>query len=204
MGNVELFEQMAERYDNEERIRVAKIIAASIRRHVGEARNKSALDYGCGTGLVGLELADRFDSILFVDASQQMVQQVRRKIRAAGIETAEALCWDLTAGDAPERTADYVILAQVLLHIADVPSVLSSLYRLVNGGGHLLIVDFDKNENIASELVHNGFEQRELILLCKAAGFADARAETFYHGEKIFMNKDASLFLLDAVKRNSD
>jgi hypothetical protein len=33
---------------------------------------------------------------------------------------------------------------------------------------NLLIVDFDKNEKVASDMVHNGFDQEELIGLAKS------------------------------------
>jgi hypothetical protein len=31
-------------------------------------------------------------------------------------------------------------------------------------------------------------------------GFKVGKSQTFYHGKNIFMNKDASLFMLDALK----
>ena len=200
MGNIELFDQMAESYDTGERARIAKIIAQAIRSQVGEARDKSALDYGCGTGLVGLELTDVFGSIMLVDASERMVRQVRKKIGAAGLKNADAHCFDLMGEVSLKLTVDYIILAQVLLHIPDVTAILSRLYSLLNEGGHLLIVDFDKTEAVVSDMVHNGFDQQELTRRCTSVGFAGATAETFHIGEKYFMGKDASLFLLDAVK----
>ncbi len=96
--------------------------------------------------------------------------------------------------------ADTVITAQVLLHIPDTRLILGRLYDALPAGGQLFLVDFDKNEAIVSDKVHNGFDQRELIALAKEIGFAAARSHTFYRGEKIFMNTDASMFLLIAQK----
>lgn len=128
MGNIELFEQMADRYDTPERIQVAGAIAGAIRSHLGDAfRGKSALDYGCGTGLVGFALADLFDSMVFADAAPRMVEQVRRKIREAGLANARALCFDLAAGDAPAGQFDCIFLVQVLLHIREVLPLLARL-----------------------------------------------------------------------------
>lgn len=200
MGNIELFDQMASRYDTEERVQVARRIAATIRQRVGDGKGKRALDYGCGTGLVGLELAGLFDSLLLVDAAEGMVRQAQYKIEAAGLQGISAQCWDLAAETAPPIRVDYVVLAQVLLHIPEVPAMLSHLYDLLNEDGHLLIVDFNKDECIVSDKVHNGFDQAALIHQVKAAGFTRAEAATFYHGERLFMGKDASLFLLDAIR----
>ena len=44
----------------------------------------------------------------------------------------------------------------------------------------------------------------ELSELLRKTGFEDVSSETFYHGESIFMNQDASLFLLAAIKPARD
>ena len=69
------------------------------------------------------------------------------------------------------------------------------LYELLAPGGQLIIVDFDKNEQISHPKVHNGFIQEELNDRLKKTGFVSTASHTFHHGEKLFMNKHASLFL---------
>lgn len=91
-------------------------------------------------------------------------------------------------------------MSQVLLHINDVKLVLSRLYDVLNVGGHLIIVDFNRNEEVASDMVHNGFDQVELIDLMTKVGFKEIQSKTFYTGSKIFMNHGASLFILDSQK----
>ncbi|MDR7317161.1 hypothetical protein [Brevibacillus nitrificans] len=91
-------------------------------------------------------------------------------------------------------------MAQVLLHIKDVEFVLSRLFDVLKEGGHLLIVDFDKNENVASDIVHNGFHQAELTEMMSKIGYKKIQSKTFYRGSKIFMGQDASMFILDSQK----
>ncbi|MCY7559877.1 MAG: class I SAM-dependent methyltransferase [Paenibacillus macerans] len=93
-----------------------------------------------------------------------------------------------------------IFMAQVLLHIHDVELVLSRLYEVLNESGHLLIVDFNKNEKIVSDMVHNGFDQAELTDMMTKIGYRDIQSKTFYTGSKIFMGYDASLFILDSRK----
>lgn len=200
MGNIEKFDGMASRYDTDERAETAKIIAEAIRAHVVNGNEKTAIDYGCGTGLVGMELLDAFRSMLLVDASKNMVLEVEQKLANLRVQNARALCCDFMEEEVPSIQADYIIMAQTLLHIDDVELALSRLYRALHEGGHLLIVDFDKNEAVVSDKVHNGFVQKELIAAVEKAGFIDAEAKTFYHGDRMFMNEDASLFILDCVK----
>ncbi len=91
-------------------------------------------------------------------------------------------------------------MVQVLLHIDDVGLILSRLYDILDERGHLLIVDFNKNEKIVSDMVHNGFDQMELTKSMEKIGYRNIRSRTFHSESKIFMGKDASLFILDAGK----
>ena len=44
---------------------------------------KSAIDFGCGTDLVGMNLLNEFESMLFMDTSENMLDIVERKISDA-------------------------------------------------------------------------------------------------------------------------
>jgi ubiquinone/menaquinone biosynthesis C-methylase UbiE len=198
MGNIEKFNQMANRYDTPDREEIAGIIAGAVRPYIVNGKDKRAIDFGCGTGLVGLRLLNEFKSMLFIDAAENMVEMVKLKIQASGVRNAETLCCDMTECH-KELSADYILMSQTLLHIKEIERVLSVLYRILNKGGHLLIVDFDKNERVVSDEVHNGFVQNQLIETVKKVGFASATSKTFYHGSRMFMNQDASLFILEAL-----
>lgn len=200
MGNTDIFERMADKYDTSERIQIAKLASDAIREYLVEAKNKKAIDFGCGTGLVGLNLLSHFSSVLFLDTSQNMTDIVKQKIADYKIQNADTLCFDFEKESLSDLHADYIFMAQVLLHIKDIELVLSRLYDVLNAGGHLIIVDFDKNEAVVSDMVHNGFEQEKLMDLMTKIGYKDIQSNTFYTGSKIFMGQDASLFVLDSQK----
>ena len=96
--------------------------------------------------------------------------------------------------------SDYIFMAQVLLHIKDFQLVLFKLYAVLNPGGHLTIIDFDKNDAIVSDIVHNGFDQETLTDIMSNIGYKSIQTKTFYHGNKVFMGHDSSLFILDSKK----
>lgn len=200
MGNIEVFERTASQYDTEERMRIAKIITDAIRKELTDTNGKQLLDYGCGTGSIGLGLAEVFESVILVDASGNMIAQVEKKIKETEIANASTLCCDLCSEVPEGLKADYIVVSQVLLHVKEFSFLTERLYDILNPEGHLIIVDFDKNMNIVSDLVHNGFVQSELEILLKGIGFSSVRSYTFYHGKNMFMGKDASLFLSDARK----
>jgi ubiquinone/menaquinone biosynthesis C-methylase UbiE len=195
MGNTEKFDMIANIYDTPERIQIAKISSDAIRKRLVDTKNKDAIDFGCGTGLVGISLQDEFKSMLFLDTSQNMLDQIKLKI-----QDADTLCFDFEKDSLSLLHADYIFMAQVLLHIKDFESVLFKLYDVLRPGGHLLIVDFNKNNEIASDMVHNGFDQEELSKLMSKMGYKNIVSRTFNYGSSIFMGYDASQFILDSQK----
>ena len=200
MGNTDKFDMMADKYDTTERTHIAKVSSDAIRGCLADSKNKSAIDFGCGTGLVGLSLLDEFESMLLMDTSQNMLDQVELKIKRRHIQNAKTMCFDLEKDTLPNLDVDYIFMAQVLLHIKDYAPVLHKLFDMLNVHGHLIIVDFDRNENVVSDLVHSGFDRQELTDMMRNIGFESIQTETFYSGSKIFMGCDASMFILDAQK----
>lgn len=200
MGNTDKFEMIANIYDTSERIQIAKVSSDAIREYLADTKSKNAIDFGCGTGLVGMNLLNDFNSMLFLDTSQNMINQIKQKISDFNIQNADTLCFDFEKEGLSNLHADYIIMVQVLLHIHDVELVLSRLYDILNEGGHLLIVDFNKNEKILSDMVHNGFDQVKLADIMTKIGYRDIQSKTFYTGSKIFMGHDASMFILHSQK----
>ena len=200
MGNTDKFDSIANSYDNPERHHIAKVASDAIKEYLGDTRSKSAIDFGCGTGLVGMNLLNEFESLLFMDTSENMLEIVKKKITDVGALNARTLCFDFESSSQLDLRADYIFMAQVLLHIQDYEALLAKLHAVLNDEGHLLIVDFNKNDKVVSELVHNGFDQEQLKEVMLKIGFKDIRSKTIYSGTKLFMNQDASLFIMDGKK----
>lgn len=194
-----VFEQMAKRYDTEERIELAKVIVQEVRPELRNNKSKSLIDYGSGTGLVSLELSDMVDSILLVDSSEQMLEVAKAKISHKGITNSIVLHSDFTQ-ETPNLKADIILMSLVLLHIPDTTKILQALFNVLNIGGKLIIIDFDKNDKINHPKVHNGFSHDELKKRLSEVGFTSIEIKTFYHGNRIFMNQDASMFISSSIK----
>lgn len=196
------FDAMAIGYDTEKRVNRAKVIADEIRKHIEPGTKKSALEYGCGTGLVGLYLVDDFDSLLFVDSSPEMLNQVKQKRPAALV-----LCANLMENTPVNLKVDCIFLSLVLHHIKNTEYALRRFYDMLNDGGHLLIVDVDEEDGSFHAKYsdfdgHNGFAHSYLNELVLKVGFKTTNIETFYRDVKVFNGNDNpySLFILDAEK----
>jgi len=194
-----VFEQMAKRYDTEERMELAKEIVKEVRPELHNSKSKSLIDYGSGTGLISLELSDLVDSILLVDSSEQMLEVAKAKISHRGIANAKVLFSDFTR-ETPDLKYDIVLMSLVLLHIPDTQKILQELYSILHEGGKLIIIDFDKNDQINHPKVHNGFSHEELKKSLSEVGFKSIEMKTFYRGNRIFMNQDASMFISSSIK----
>ncbi|WP_339148498.1 MULTISPECIES: methyltransferase domain-containing protein [unclassified Sutcliffiella] len=195
-----VFEQMAKKYDTEERIKLANIISKEVKTELRDSQSKSLIDYGSGTGLVSLALADSVESVLLVDSSKQMLEVAAAKIKNKGITNARVRYSDFTK-ESSDLKADILLLSLVLLHIPDTKQLLKELYNSLHPGEKLILVDFDKNERVQHPSVHNGFSQEELKQLLSETGFTSITMKTFYHGKGIFMKQDASMFISTSVKK---
>lgn len=208
MGNTEKFQMMAHQYDTADRIVNAKLSADMIREafDAKEAKGKNAMDFGCGTGLVGLSLLDVFDSMTFLDTSSNMLEIVAKKVEAnmdgasSDQNRIKLLCVDLEADNAIEGSWNVIFMVQVLLHVSDPMALLAKLYRHISPSGKLIIIDFDENEAVKSDLVHAGFNQTVLAKGLEQLGFKGITSKTFYEADNLFMKQRASQFIMVAEK----
>ncbi|MBY0224014.1 class I SAM-dependent methyltransferase [Sporosarcina aquimarina] len=157
------------------------------------------MDYGSGTGLISLELTDLVESILLVDSSQQMLEVAKAKISCKGITNTNVLYSDFIE-ETPDLKADIVLMSLVLLHIPDTEKISQELFSVLNNGGKLIIIDFDKNDKINHPKVHNGFSHDELKKRLTEVGFQQTEIRTFHHGSRIFVKQDASMFISSSIK----
>ena len=97
------FDTAAADWDKEQRrVDLAAAIAAGIAA-LPLHRQMEAMEYGCGTGLVGLALAPRLGSLVAADSSPGMIAALSDKIAAQGITNVRPLLLDLHSGECPQR-----------------------------------------------------------------------------------------------------
>ena len=197
----DIFNHLANHYDTPERLALAKIIRKEIEKNLPEQTlDKTIIDYGGGTGLVSLPFAKRFKELTIVDSAESMLAITDQKIKTLAIPNAHTLQADASQ-QLPKIKADVLLVTLVLLHIPETETILTKLFQLLNDHGQLFIVDLNKNDQIEHPKVHNGFDQVILSEQLTQAGFQSVSSYTFYHGSKLFMKKDASLFLATGIKR---
>ncbi|MEB8307500.1 class I SAM-dependent methyltransferase [Staphylococcus xylosus] len=200
--NKDRFDQIAQKYDDPERIHLAHIITQAITQQIKDTNYQNLLDYGGGTGLVTLNIAEYFEAVTLMDASSQMVDIFEHKVSDLNQTSINTLVGDVLLDDTilNHKNYDVIVLSLVLLHSGNYQLLLQKLYNHLNSGGMMILVDFDKNENIYHPKVYNGFEQMDIIHVFNELGLRNPQINTFYSGEKIFMKQDASLFIATGTK----
>ena len=200
MGHINQFNQLAAKYDTPKNRYMAKRAADAIRNLLDESHKKSAIDFGCGTGLVGLDLLEDFEAMLFIDASIKMIEQVEKKLADKNTKKASVLCLDIEKDAQLPYKVDTIILSLVLHHIPDSHRLLTKLYETLNEDGQLLIIEMEKQEKDSSNHGH-GMDRSVLATTLAGIGYQNIQSDIFYDAKKESDGQEASRFVLSARKK---
>jgi 2-polyprenyl-3-methyl-5-hydroxy-6-metoxy-1,4-benzoquinol methylase len=178
-------------------------IAEAIRKAVPLRHDMSALDYGCGTGLLSFPLRDTLGTILLADSSGGMLEVVNEKIAAQGVTNMTTLQLDLLADPPPAQRFDLIVTAMTLHHVPDTDHILRVFHDLLNPGGHLCIADLDQEDGSFHGIevdVHHGFDRAELGARTQRAGFGEIGFQTVFSitKESEHGTRDYPAFLMTA------
>jgi ubiquinone/menaquinone biosynthesis C-methylase UbiE len=161
----------------------AERVAEAIRVEAGPIAGLRALDYGCGTGLLGFALRAHLAHVTLADTSQGMLTVLREKISAARADNMTPLELDLTTGPGPEGSYDLVCTLMALHHIPDIDGILARFHELLAPGGRLCVADLDAEDGSfhgPRADVHKGFDRQDLSARLLRCGFRNVRFSTPY------------------------
>ena len=159
----------------------AERVAAAIRAQVGDLSGRSALEVGCGTGLLGFALRPHVARMTLADTSAGMLEVLREKIAASGLPGMEALQHDFTQGPLPADRYGLLCNLMTLHHIPDTEDALGRFHALLEPGGLLCLADLDTEDGSfhgPDVEVHHGFDREALRRSLLGAGFHDLQFRT--------------------------
>lgn len=191
------------------RVRLAEDMASAISRQGVLSPEMDILDFGCGTGLMSLQLHSLVRSITGVDSSQGMLDLFNRKIARLKLNTVKTLLVDLDKGDTLTGNYHLVLSNMTLHHIREIEPLFAQFYKILSPGGYLCISDLDLEEGQFHEnktgVFHSGFDRTNLRKVLMNAGFDTVRVKDAAEVEKPGSNgllKKFTLFLMTGQKRN--
>ncbi|WP_409422305.1 class I SAM-dependent methyltransferase [Pseudaeromonas sp. ZJS20] len=198
------FDAQASRWDADPaKLTRARITAEGIRA-LRPAPGGRLLEFGCGTGLLGLQLAESFDAVALVDASAAMLAQARQKIDALALNHVQTRQAERLPAQPPQ---DAVACLMVLHHVRDLAGFFADAHALLAPGGQLFVADLYPEDGAfhrqhADFAGHNGLDPEALAQLARAADFAQVRHAPYFTIEKTVDGapRQYPLFLLMAQK----
>ncbi len=161
------FDERARDWDSDPaKVERARVVADAIRAAVPLKQGMTALEYGCGTGLLSFALQNEFASMTLADTSQGMLDVLAGKIRSAGASNMHPLRLDLSNDALPDSRFGIIYSLMALHHIPETNPLLTQFHTLLEVGGYLCISDLEKEDGsfhgkqVAG--VHHGFDRAEL------------------------------------------
>ena len=137
------FERNAARWDEIRSLYVSEAnVEAAILSAAGAGPFERMIDLGTGAGRMLALLGPQAKDAIGLDLSQQMLNVARLHVTEAGLQGVELRHGDIFATRLPDRSADLVVVHQVLHYLSDPASAVIEAGRLVAPGGRLLIIDF--------------------------------------------------------------
>lgn len=137
------------------------------------------VDFGCGTGVLSVELARWARRVTAIDRSGSALAQAKERADREGLKNIEFLEADLHALPLPTGKKDLVVISQSLHHVDQHERVLAEAARILKPLGRVVVLELLPHDEqwVKSRLghLHLGFQPEPLIAAMKAVGLHNAQ-----------------------------
>ena len=159
------------------RVKLANDIAAAILEEILLTSNMDVLDFGCGTGLLTLQLQPVVHSITGVDSSRGMLDALKAKIDRQNLPNIKTQYLDTEKGDILKGTYHLIVSGMTLHHVKEIRPLLDQFCKILKPSGYLCIADLDPDDGQFHDnndgIFHFGFDRALLRKYFMEAGFHD-------------------------------
>ena len=135
------------------------------------------VDFGCGTGVLSVELARWARRVTAVDQSRVALDAARARAKREGCTNISFLEGDLHALPKSLSAKDLVVMSQSLHHVEFPTQVLAQAAQVLRPGGRAVVLELmpHQEEWVVPRLGHRhlGFEPSVLVQALNDVGFVD-------------------------------
>jgi ubiquinone/menaquinone biosynthesis C-methylase UbiE len=195
--------------ENPMRVKMAHDVARAIRDTITLTPEMDVLDFGCGTGLLTLQLQPLVRTITGADSSPGMLDVLTTKIRTGGLARVRTVLFDPENPGSLTGEYDLIVSSMTFHHVPEIPALLETLASHLRPGGRLAIADLDRDggrfHNSNEGVFHFGFDRALLKKELEQAGFDTVRNRTaalIHKSTPVCQDRSFTVFLMTAKKRS--
>jgi ubiquinone/menaquinone biosynthesis C-methylase UbiE len=190
------------------RIKLANDIANAVLNYIVLKPDMDALDFGCGTGLLTIELQPLVHSITGIDSSRGMLDIFDTKIAKLKLTNVRTQLVDLEKGDTLAGNYHLIVSSMTLHHIKEIKPLFDQFYNIITPAGYLCIADLDLDDGQFHDdntgVFHFGFDRTTLRKTFTEAGFDNVQDLSAAQVAKPTRNgemRQFTVFLMTGQKR---
>jgi len=180
------FDDKASEWDKKPlRLILAETAASALKESIPLSKNMKALEFGCGTGLVTERMAPELESVLAVDSSERMLNELSKKIEAGSLNNIKTLFLDIENNKEHIKDKFNLIYSSMTLHhIHDIENIIRFFSTKLLPEGSLALIDLEKEDGSFhadnTGVKHFGFDSNNLIGIFQKAGFKNVIFKTIH------------------------
>lgn len=175
-------------------------------------RDMVLVDLGAGDGYLARAVASSVDTVIAVDISGAMINELRKKAAEEGIRNIQTIVSDGCDVPLEDSSVDIVCANMFLHHIEEPITAVREMGRILKPGGRVFLADLTKHGNQElKEAMHDvwpGFSEKEVADWFVKCGFRIERYDALGRkesgrksGAKAGTKKDTGVFIMAAMKQ---
>lgn len=175
----DFFSKRAENWDMKQMVTArADKFVRRIMEQIAVDKHMTLMDFGCGTGLVGLQFAPYVEKLVMVDNSPAMLEKLQDKIAENRLDNVTVFETIKSFGD---KKVDAIVSLMAFHHVENIDGLILQMYHSLNIGGYVAIGDLTTEDGDFhnEEVPHHGFDQQLLCRQLSDVGFQLQLCEIF-------------------------
>ena len=168
--------------DNPARVEMAQKFFSEIIKSVDIKKAASILDFGCGTGLLGLQFQDKVNHISMIDTSKEMLDVLTEKIKQNNFKNITIINSAIENAHINRHSFDLIASLMALHHVVNIKNIVNVFNIILKPGGYVIIGDLiteDGSFHNYEHVEHHGFDLDFIKNLFETNGFEIKRLEIF-------------------------
>lgn len=172
------FAHRAADWDQPSKVEMTKKFVNALLTKIEPQSHWKALEVGAGTGLVGLQIIDKVEKLVFEDTSVAMLEVLKQKPKPENkVEIVHGEVFEYV-----DRDIDFVFSCMAFHHIPDIEKSLKHLYQITKPEAIIIVGDIrteDGSFHSFEPIPHKGFDTEQLAAQFAVAGFKVLSTETY-------------------------